>query len=89
MIDRLKLRDAGLEWVDLGTEIIALDARRDTYMAGNEATKTLWPLLAAGTTKAELVDRLMSIYDIDAAVASVDVDAFVTNLDEKGLLTRA
>lgn len=86
MSETLRLRDQRLEWVDTGAEIIALDGERDTYMAGNEATKALWPLLVRGTTRGELVDRLVANFQIDAGVASVDIDAFVASLEQKGLL---
>ena len=83
----LKLRDRGLEWVDAGSEIIALDADRDMYMAGNETTRTLWPLLVQGATREALVDELVSTYEVDAAVASDDVETFIQKLDAKGLLS--
>jgi hypothetical protein len=39
-----------------------------------------------GTTRRELVDLLMSLFDVDAAQATADVEAFVDACDEHGLL---
>ena len=86
MSEIVQLRDRGLEWVDTGAEIIALDADRDTYMAGNETAKALWPLLVQGATLDALVGQLVADYAVDADVARVDVDAFVAALGQKGLL---
>lgn len=89
MSQMLKLRHAGLEWADTGTEIIALDADRDTYMAGNGSVKALWPLLVEGSTTDDLVAHLVAVYAVEAGVARVDVEDFVSQLKEKGLLEQA
>ena len=86
MTEILQLRDRGLEWVDTGTEIIALDATRDTYMAGNGTAKLLWPLLVAGTTRQALVQLLVQDLAVDISVAAADVDVFVNDLRQKALL---
>jgi Coenzyme PQQ synthesis protein D (PqqD) len=81
-----RLRESELEWKQIDDEIVALDARRGDYLAIDGAALTLWPALVEGATRADLVDRLVREFGIDADRAGVDVDAFVADLLAKDLL---
>lgn len=82
----LRLRDADLHWREIDGEIVALEARRSTYVAANGAGTVLWRALAAGTTRDELADELVREFGIDRDRASADADRFVAELAAQGLL---
>lgn len=86
MTEQLKLRGEGLSWREVEDEIVAVDMRASTYLSANPSGKLLWETLAAGTTREELVERLVETFEIDAERAGADVDAFVGQLREQGLL---
>lgn len=86
MSEQLKLRGEGLNWREVEGEIVAVDVRESTYLSANPSGKVLWEALAAGTTREELVQRLVEAFEIDAERAGADVDAFVAQLREQGLL---
>jgi hypothetical protein len=82
----LRLRKEGLTWVETDGEIVALDTDASTYLSGNPAAAVLWPVLALGTTRPELVDALVGHFDIDRQTAKADVDAFLRDLEARNLL---
>ena len=84
----LRLRDPGLEWRVLEGETVVLDLDGSQYFAINQTGTLLWPLLAQGTTKAQLVGPLTSACDVAPADAARDVEAFCARLDGAGLLER-
>jgi Coenzyme PQQ synthesis protein D (PqqD) len=82
----LQLRGEDLPWRLIDEEVVALEARRCTYVATNAAGGLLWSMLAAGTTREALVDALVDRYAIDAGLAARDVDVFVEQLRAQELL---
>ena len=84
----LRLRDRGLEWRVLEDETIVLDLDGSRYLAINDTGTLLWPLLAQGATRAELVAAVTARWSIETRQATHDVDAFCRALDEQGLLER-
>ena len=55
-------------------------------MSVNEVGAFLWRLIEEGADEAELVDREMKEYDVDAETAAKDVKAFLNQLREKALI---
>ncbi len=55
---RLRLRDGGVEWKALEDETIVLDLQGSRYFAINATGTLLWPLLADGATRAQLIEAL-------------------------------
>lgn len=51
----------------------------------NESGELLWNKLCGGAEKSELVELLVSEYDVDAGVAAKDVDEFVAKVEGAGL----
>jgi hypothetical protein len=88
MGQKLRLRNQALEWREIENEIVVVDTRKSIYVAVNKSGAVLWPSLAAGATREELVDRLAQSYEIDRGSAQTDVDAFLALLDEHDLLER-
>jgi hypothetical protein len=82
----LRLRDPGVEWRILEDETVVLDLDGSQYFAINHTGTLLWPLLAQGTTKTQLVETLTTTCAVEAHEAARDVDAFCARLDSAGLL---
>jgi hypothetical protein len=88
MAEELRLRNHALEWRDIEGEVVAVDTRKAVYMAVNHAGAVLWPALADGATREQLVERLVQAYEVDRVAAEADVGAFLTVLEEHDLLDR-
>jgi hypothetical protein len=82
----VRLRSDDVQWKELDDEIVVLDSKEGTYLAINGSGAVLWPALAAGATREELVKSLVDTYRIDEQVAARDADAFVASLEARGLL---
>jgi hypothetical protein len=82
----LRLRDPGVEWRILENETVVLDLDGSQYFAINRTGTLLWPLLAQGTTRTQLVETLTKTCAVEAPEAARDVDAFCSRLDDAGLL---
>ena len=52
----------------------------------SETGALLWERLSRGAEKSELVDALLSEYDVDEETASRDVDKFLSKLKEADLV---
>jgi hypothetical protein len=84
----IRLASSRLEWREIDGEIVALDIEASKYLGGNRTAAALWPSLAAGATRDELLDTLLGRFDVDAETASRDLDAFLRSLEERGLIER-
>jgi Coenzyme PQQ synthesis protein D (PqqD) len=87
--ERLELRRDAVEWRQIEGEVIAIDLERAVYLGVNGSGAVLWELLAHGTTRALLVDRLVEAFALDEHRAEEDVDRFLAELERRGLLVRA
>ena len=83
---RFRLRRDALDWKILEDETVVLDLRRSNYLAINRTGTLLWPLLVEGATRAELIEKLRSAWNVEEAAAARDVDRFCTRLEAEGLL---
>ena len=79
----------GVEWQHVDDEVVVLDLNSSTYMALNDTGSVLWPLVAAGTTEAELVDALSSRFTIEPGRARADIGAFLERLWSLSLVENA
>ena len=86
MKDELRLRADRLQWLDADGEVVALDESSLMYLGANESGSLVWQALATGTTRDELVARLIDAYGIDEPTARADVEAFLDDLGRRGLL---
>ena len=80
----MRLRGEGLHWRRVEDEIVILDGSR--YLSVNASGVELWPLLAEGAERDQLIRRLVDVFDIDSGQATTDVDAFIEDLRSQGLL---
>lgn len=88
MAEELRLRNGALEWREIEDEVVAVDTRKSIYIAVNHSAAVLWPALASGATREQLVERLTDAFEIDRGSAEEDIDSFLGLLDEHDLLER-
>ena len=84
----LRVRNRGLDWRVLEDETVVLDLEGSRYLAINRTGTLLWPLLAQGATRAQLVETLTNEWEIEPRQATRDIDEFCAQLDAEGLLER-
>ena len=65
---------------------MALDLRTQMYLAVNRTGAAVWPALAAGAERSELVDLIIGRFDVSRETASADIDAFLDDLADRDLL---
>ncbi|HMC39636.1 MAG TPA: PqqD family protein [Acidimicrobiales bacterium] len=81
-----RLRQEGVLWQEVASQIVVLDAGRSVYLAVNETGTLLWHALAQGCTTDRLAGILVEEFGIDPDQAAADVAWFVADLDQRGLL---
>lgn len=84
--DRVKLREGAVAWQEVEGETILLDLASSTYLGVNASGTLLWSALAEGTSRAAMVERLTSSFDVSAEQAAIDVDAFLLDCRGRNLL---
>jgi len=82
--DGFMLREIAGSWVviPLGQRVVEFNG----MISLNESSVMLWNKLEKGATIDELVQTVLSEYDIDEKTARADVEDFVNQIREKGLL---
>lgn len=73
----IKVREGAAVWRQIEGETVLLDIESSLYLGMNDAGSVLWPVMVRGTDRRELIDLLVSTYDVDDPRAASDVDAFV------------
>ena len=82
----VKLNSERVRWRVSHEEVVVLDLARSEYMAVNKTGSVLWPLLIAGTTRAQLCQTLIGTFGVNAQRAENDVAAFLGIFSERGML---
>jgi hypothetical protein len=85
-VEQIQLRENDVVWRAVDDEIIVLDRRTWGYISVNFTGATLWQDVVDGTTRTQLVDKLVSAFNVDKPKALADVDSFVTMLEQHDLL---
>lgn len=83
----IQLRQRDLNWRAVEGEVVALDVRAGRYVGVNRSGRLLWEALASGASRQELVELLISSFDVDRARAAADVDEFIGALRAQDLIT--
>jgi hypothetical protein len=86
MSETLRIRPEGLEWRDVGGQIVVLDLDGGEYFAVNRTGAAVFSSLVEGATREALVDRLTREFEIDAQTAEADLDAFLATAREHRFL---
>jgi hypothetical protein len=82
-----KIRIAeGVIHKNVGDEVILLDLDRGVYYGLDSVGARIWDLLQAGHAAGEVVETLLSEYEVTRAEAEQDVAALIEQLAGKGLL---
>lgn len=63
-----------------------LDLRSKMYLAINRTGGCIWPALAIGADRGELVERLVETFDISEQQADADLEAFLAELAAHDML---
>lgn len=82
----LRLREGATAWVTADEEALLLDLDGARYLGLNHTGAVLWAMLDAGTTRGELVARLVSEFAVSDDNAQEDVDAFIAQCVQRGYL---
>lgn len=82
----VRLRPGAATWRDMGDDIVLLDGSTSTFLHANPTAGLLWKAIVAGTTRVQLVDVLLTTFDVDRATAGEAVDAFVEACRQRDLL---
>jgi len=74
-------------WRELDGEIVALDTKESVYFAIGGVGTVLWPLLVAGASKQELIDKVMSTFpDVAQSQVCEDLEEFIGATLDSGLI---
>jgi hypothetical protein len=71
---------------DLGTEVAILGLRRNVYYSLDGVGKRIWELVQSPRTVGEILEILLSRYQVDAARCREDLLALLHRLQEEGLV---
>jgi Coenzyme PQQ synthesis protein D (PqqD) len=72
----------------VGEEMVLLDMNRGgTYYGLDPVGARIWELLAAGSSLAQIADRLVEEYDVTREALEADVEKLVAELEERRLVT--
>lgn len=82
----LRLREGTIAWAEAEEQAVLLDLDGARYLGLNHSGAVLWTMLAAGTTRAELVARLATDFAVPTERARADVDAFLKQCAQRGYL---
>ncbi|TQL69964.1 coenzyme PQQ synthesis protein D (PqqD) [Nocardioides albertanoniae] len=85
----MKLDSQRITWREIDGELVILDLAASTYLTTNETGTALLKELVEERSTEELVEVLMSAFDVTSETAVADVRAFVEDLDRNGLLAQA
>ena len=83
---RLKLREGAASWREIDGETILLDLDSSKYLGLNRAGTVLWPAIVHGSSREELIARLVTEFDLETVRAASDVDAFIAACRDRNLL---
>lgn len=85
----MRLRDEGVTWRELDGEMVILDLESSTYLTTNRTGTALLRQLVEDRSLDDLVQELVTTFDVSADQAEHDARSFITELDEAGLLAPA
>jgi hypothetical protein len=84
-----RLREIGLTWRRVGDEVVALDTGRSVYLAVNRTAAALWPALAEGSTRRQLLSIALARFQVEPERAATEIDFLLADLAARGLLDRS
>jgi hypothetical protein len=85
-MDFVRARTDDLVYRTVDETVIMLDLRTQHYLSLNRSGAELWPLIARGARRDELVDELRDRYGLSDDDAVRDVEGLIDQLATAGLL---
>jgi hypothetical protein len=70
----------------VGDELVILDPTTGKYFGLNDVGALIWDLLSEDHDRDELVEAVLSGYDVEISVAKTDVDELVEQLRDANLI---
>lgn len=80
------VRKNDIETAEMGDEIGMLNVETGKYYILNGIGSDIWDVLETEMTFAELVDRLLTIYDVDRKLCEQDTMTFLKELVDNALI---
>ena len=69
-------------------EAVLLDLDSQSYFGLDPVGTLIWEAVADGKSKAEIVERIIAQFDVDAEVAQRDLQAFLDQLADDELISK-
>ena len=82
----MKIRTSGVTSRSIGGEVIVLDLDRSRYLTVSGSGTLLYEMLKDECSRDELIEGVVTRYEVDEGRAAEDVDRFLAELEEVGLL---
>ncbi len=89
MLDKKVTRDENVAWRIIGDEAVLLSAEDSSVHSLDAVGTRIWELCDGEKTVNEIVDQVVSEFEVDRETAEKDVVEFITELmqKEKALVT--
>ena len=71
---------------DLGSEVAILGLRRNVYYSLDGVGKRVWELIQSPRTVSEILENLLSQYQVDDARCREDLLSLLRTMEEQGLI---
>lgn len=71
---------------DLGDGLALLDLRSNVYFSLDEVGAVIWKALQEPHSKAELIDHVLAIYEVDRQQCANDVEVLLDELQSANLI---
>src|SRR5438132_4315256 len=85
-VDTRVTRNPDLVSAEVGNEVVMLHLAKNAYYDADAIGADIWRRLATPIRVADLRDRLMERYHVDAATCESDVLAFLNHARREGLI---
>jgi hypothetical protein len=71
----------------LGDETVMMNLESGDYLGVNSVGTDIWNLLNEPIAVAELIKKILEMYDVSEEKCSAEVNTFLTNALEQGMIT--
>ena len=71
---------------EIDSEAVILDINSGTYFGLNEVSNYIWQLLQTSASQQQLVDRVLTEYEVTEAEAASDIEDLLKDMLDSGLV---
>ena len=86
LTSRYRIRKEAVAWQNVAPEAILVQLEREEVHIANQTAAMIIEALQIGATVPELVERVVSDYEVEAVQATADVETFLRAALEAGLV---